>query len=428
MVGMENAVVGAVSELGIAVNTARKLTENDLWSCAGVQVPDLLGRVHRLRAQVESMELHLVREVIDRGIPAEVGAVDPRAYLMGALTMSPAQATVTVRLAEALGGRLVDTGEALAEGAICRERAKAILDVVTGLPSVASLEQRCEVEAILLESAAQLNAKDLRRMDKVMQAYLDPDGAEPHEEAAKRNRSAHLRPNGDGTQTLKWTDTDDNMARLQAALEPLTAPQAGPDGQPDTRSPAVRRADGLVDLVSQVLRHGDLPASRGARPHLIVTVTDQQFANGRGLGITATGEHLSAAAVRRITCDADVTAIRLDTEGVPLSMGRTRRTVSPQQWLALFIRDHGCVFPNCDRPAAWTQAHHIVHWSQGGPTDLSNMCLVCDRHHDAVHTDGWDVEMAADRRPELRPPPWVDPDRRARRNRYWQTQTEFHLR
>jgi hypothetical protein len=72
-----------------------------------------------------------------------------------------------------------------------------------------------------------------------------------------------------------------------------------------------------------VLRHGDLPASRGARPHLIVTVTDQQFANGRGLGITATGEHLCAAAVRRISCDADLTAIRLDTNGVPLSMGRT---------------------------------------------------------------------------------------------------------
>ena len=83
-----------------------------------------------------------------------------------------------------------------------------------------------------------------------------------------------------------------------------------------------------------------------------------------------------------------MTAVRLDTNGVPLSMGRTRRIVSPQQWLALVIRDSGCVFPNCDRPAPWTQAHHIVHWFQGGPTDLSNLCLVCDRHHDAVHTGG----------------------------------------
>jgi hypothetical protein len=190
----------------------------------------------------------------------------------------------------------------------------------------------------------------------------------------------------------------------------------------------VRRADAMVDLVSQVLRHGDLPTCRGARQHLVVTVTEPGLRNGRGLGITATGEHISAAAVRRISCDADITAIRLDTNGVPLSMGRTRRAVSPQQWHALVVRDRGCVFPNCDRPAAWTQTHHITHWSQGGPTDLSNMCLACDRHHNAIHHAGWDVEMGQDGKPELRPPPWVDPERRARRNRYWQAQAEFHLR
>jgi hypothetical protein len=347
---------------------------------------------------------------------------------MGALTMSPAEATVTMKLAEALGGRLVDTGAALAAGAICRERAKAIVEVVTGLPPVASLEEQAEVEEIMLESAAELNATDLRRMDKVMAAYLDPDGAEPREETARRKRAAHLRPNGDGTTTLKWTDTDEQMAHLQAALEPLSAPQPGPDGEPDRRDAAVRRADALADLVALVLRHGDLPTSRGARPHLIITITQQSFTNGRGLGITATGEHLSTAAVRRISCDADLTAIRLDTNGVPLSMGRTRRTVSPQQWLALIVRDHGCVFPNCDRPATWCDAHHLRHWADGGPSDLENLALVCGRHHDAIHHGGWDVETGADGKPELRPPSWVDPDRRARRNRYWATQAEFHLR
>jgi hypothetical protein len=203
---MENAVVVGVSELETVVTVARKLVENDLWSCAGAQVTDLLGRLHRLRARVESLELHLVREVVSRGIPADVGAVDPRAYLMGALTMSPADATVTVKLAEALGGRLVDTGVVLADGEICRERARAIVDVVTGLPPTASLEQ--QVEEILLEHATELNAKDIRRLSKVMEQYLDPDGAEPREETATRKRAAHLRPNGDGTQTLRWTDTN----------------------------------------------------------------------------------------------------------------------------------------------------------------------------------------------------------------------------
>jgi hypothetical protein len=424
---MEN-VVGVVSELGIAVSAARKSVENDLWSCSGAQVSELLSQVHRLRAQVDSTELHLVREVIDRGIPAEVGAVDPRAYLIGALTMSPAEATVTVKLAEALGGRLVDTGAALAEGEICRERARAIVDVVSGLPPIATLEQQGEVEEILLEAAAQLNAKDLRRLSKVLEHYLDPDGMEPREEAAKRKRAAHLRANGDGTTTLKWTDTDEQMALAQAALDSLSAPQPGQDQEKDTRDPALRRADALVDLVSMVLRHGDLPSTRGARPHLVVTVTEQNLCTGRGLGITATGEHLSAAAIRRISCDADVTAIRLDTNGVPLSMGRARRTVSPQQWLALVTRDRGCVFPTCDRPAAWCDAHHVRHWVEDGPTDLENLALVCGRHHEAIHHGGWDIRMTADGRPELRPPPWLDPDRAPRRNRYWETQAALHLR
>jgi hypothetical protein len=227
---------------------------------------------------------------------------------------------------------------------------------------------------------------------------------------------------------LKWTDTDEQMALLQSALEPLSAPHPGIDGEPDRRDPTVRRADALADLVSQVLRHGDLPTSRGAHPHLIVTVTEQTLMNGRGLGITATGEHLSAAAVRRISCDADVTAIRLDTNGVPLSMGRTRRIVSPQQWSALVVRDHGCVFPNCDRPAAWCDADHLRHWADGGPTDPENLALVCGRHHDAIHHGGWDIRMTTDGRPELRPPPWVDPDRAPRRNRYWDSQAALHLR
>jgi hypothetical protein len=214
---------------------------------------------------------------------------------------------------------------------------------------------------------------------------------------------------------LKWTDTEENLALLQAAIEPLAGPRPGPDGERDPRDPALRRADALVDLVSMTLRHGELPASRGARPHLVITLGDAPLAT------TASGEHLSDAALRRICCDAELTAIRLDAHGVPLSMGRTRRIVSPAQWLALVARDSGCVFTGCDRPAPWCQAHHRIHWSQGGPTDLSNLLLLCDRHHDAVHHQGWAAEFGEDGQPELRPPAWVDSERRPRRNQYWQT-------
>jgi hypothetical protein len=91
-------------------------------------------------------------------------------------------------------------------------------------------------------------------------------------------------------------------------------------------------------------------------------------------------------------------------------MGRTRRIVSPAQWLALVARDSGCVFTGCDRPAPWCQAHHRIHWSQGGPTDLSNLLLLCDRHHDAVHHQGWAAEFGEDGHPELTAPGVDRPD------------------
>jgi hypothetical protein len=73
----------------------------------------------------------------------------------------------------------------------------------------------------------------------------------------------------------------------------------------------------------------------------------------------------------------------------PLEVGRTSRVVQPAQRTALAVRDGGCVFPDCTRPLAWCEAHHLRHWLHGGPTDLANLALVCRAHHRAVHEGGW---------------------------------------
>ncbi|PRY49116.1 HNH endonuclease, partial [Knoellia remsis] len=51
----------------------------------------------------------------------------------------------------------------------------------------------------------------------------------------------------------------------------------------------------------------------------------------------------------------------------------------------LWRRDRHCTFPGCDAPAMWSRAHHVVHWADGGPSDLSNAALLCQRHHTLVH-------------------------------------------
>jgi hypothetical protein len=120
--------------------------------------------------------------------------------------------------------------------------------------------------------------------------------------------------------------------------------------------------------------------------------------------------------VRRIACDAGVSRVITDPASVPLDVGRETRTVTVGQWGALVVRDRGCAFPGCIRPPEWCIAHHILHWADGGPTDLDNLVLLCGFHHRRVHHQGWDIRIAADGHPEFIPPPWIDPNRTLRRN------------
>jgi hypothetical protein len=96
----------------------------------------------------------------------------------------------------------------------------------------------------------------------------------------------------------------------------------------------------------------------------------------------------------------------------PLDVGRTTRVVQPAQRTALAVRDGGCVFPGCDRPLSWCEAHHLVHWLDGGPTDLDNLALLCRAHHRAVHEGGWRLVRGPDGRLTATPPPPHRPHRR----------------
>jgi Domain of unknown function (DUF222) len=98
---------------------------------------------------------------------------------------------------------------------------------------------------------------------------------------------------------------------------------------------------------------------------------------------------LPVETITRISCDADVNTALLDDDGNVLNYGLTRRDPTPAQRRALVVRDQGCVFPGCDRPPAWCQAHHLIFWHYGGHTDLDNLALVCSFHHHLIHEHHW---------------------------------------
>ena len=103
------------------------------------------------------------------------------------------------------------------------------------------------------------------------------------------------------------------------------------------------------------------------------------------------GRPVPVVTALRLACDSALTAIAADDSGEPLDAGRTVRTVPPAIRRALVVRDRGCRFPGCDRPADWTDGHHLQHWAHGGETKLRNLVLLCRRHHRRVHEGGWHV-------------------------------------
>ena len=91
------------------------------------------------------------------------------------------------------------------------------------------------------------------------------------------------------------------------------------------------------------------------------------------------------------------------------------RLASPAQRRALILRDHGCAHPGCNRPPKWCTPHHIIAWSEGSSTDLSNMVLLCAKHHRRIHHSAWNVRIH-NGSAEFTPPQWIDPRQRPIRN------------
>ena len=101
---------------------------------------------------------------------------------------------------------------------------------------------------------------------------------------------------------------------------------------------------------------------------------------------------VSAETARRLACEA-ATVRMVHRNGEILSVGRKTRAIPPPIRRALEFRDQGCRFPGCT--SKHCDAHHIEHWADGGETKLSNLVLLCRRHHRLLHEGGCSVRMDA---------------------------------
>src|SRR5205807_695670 len=182
----------------------------------------------------------------------------------------------------------------------------------------------------------------------------------------------------------------------------------------ETPPVAQQQADALALVAETALHRGIDPGAPAERYQVVVHVDAPVLADpdAPGQSVLEDGTHVSAETSRRLACDASRVVMRHDADGRVTEVGARTRTIPTALRRVLQHRDRGCRFPGCGLP--FGQGHHLRHWAHGGPTTLSNLALLCRRHHRAVHEEGYQVERQADgelrfRRPDGRPLPHVPP-------------------
>jgi hypothetical protein len=264
-------------------------------------------------------------------------------------------------------------------------------------------------------------------VERIVRGWRRVDRQAEAREAARQHagRALHVYQDEDGTMVLRGRLTPEVGALLLRALDAAretlyqrrraneaVLPAADPAVAAPTR--AQQQADALALLAETALHHELDPGASGERYQVVVHVDAAVLAdpNQPGQSVLEEGSHVSAETSRRLACDASRVVMRHDEDGRVVEVGARTRTIPPALRRALHHRDRSCRFPGCN--IRFGQGHHVRHWAQGGPTTLSNLALLCHRHHRAVHEEGYQIERLSDgalrfRRPDGRPLPEVPP-------------------
>ncbi len=244
------------------------------------------------------------------------------------------------------------------------------------------------------------------------------------EEKAWEATRLSMKRSGDGTTRGAFTIPDTDADTLRAAIEGIIAPRRanlnaaslGMDVNDFNALPRDQKmGHAFIELVGHLPTEA-LPKAGGLAATVAVTIDIDDLRTGQGTATNTSGTTTSATHAQRLACNAHLVALYLDSESKVLDHGTARRLYDRHQRLALAVRDQGCIWPACDRPPAWCEAHHLNFWSEDGPTDLDNAALVCHFHHFLLHEGEWTARMADDGVVEVIPPARVDPQRVPRRH------------
>jgi hypothetical protein len=345
--------------------------------------PELASEITEGRRQANRADGLYLKQlvVLDRSGAALADYGSTQAWAKAALRLDPRRASRDVYLARDLTDGLALTFAALCDGSISIEHAQ----VIASIRGIVSDEYLAACEPHLVDAATWKTPQQLRKVTAHVVHSHRPDKATRNEEDDYAARSLFASRTIGGMGVGNFTLHPAGMELFLSALHACSRPVAG-----DDRTPAQRRADALLTMAEYALRGGLLPESGGVKPHVSVIADLATFtgapgapAADYGYGSTTSGEW-----ARRFGCDASVTRVVFDPDGSILDVGRATRTFTVAIRRGIIVRDRHCIWPGCDAPPGWCDAHHCHHWGHGGPTSTENGALLCGRHHDRVHAHG----------------------------------------
>ena len=357
---------------------------------------DRLGdQIAELSAHLEAATgtlLDLIRDFDTRG-GWNIGFRSCAEWLVWRVGLDLGAARERVRAARALG-TLPTLAEALARGALSYAKVRALTRIATP-----------ESEARLVAVG---RAGTAAHVERIVRGWRRVDRRTEAREAARQHvaRALHVYRDEDGSVVLRGRLTPELGALFLRALDAAreTLCQRRLASVPTTSDAALeaptrpqQQADALALLAETALHHEIDPGAPGERYQVVVHVDAAVLADPAqpGQSVLEEGSHVSAETSRRLACDASRVVMRHDENGRVTEVGARTRTIPPALRRALLHRDRSCRFPGCHVRVG--EGHHVRrHWAQGGPTTLSNLALLCRRHHRAVHEEGYRIEQLPD--------------------------------
>jgi hypothetical protein len=439
--------------------TADALTDDQLIAA--------VRSIARLERSIESLKLQCTSAIARRsagdslheGLAGRHGYPTPERFIAATSGASTADAHKLVAVAAATtvpeafgtpprGPRYAHVAAAIAAGSLSVQIAHLITGFLDSVRLTTDPERLERTEQVLLERADAVGVDGLHRYFKLLRAQLDRNGVQAREEELHAQRFLriwedhrgliHLRGCFDpasaapiklAVETLVSADLHaarDAKSRLaargaEAALRSDVAVGAAKDAADralvDDRTIEQMAADALADIARLAAAATDAPPAL-ASASVVVRIDHDDLMNAVGFAtIDDISQPISAATARAIAAGSGVIPMVCGSAGEVLDLGRRRRLFTKAQRIALAERDGGCAHPDCARPIAHTQAHHIRWWdAHDGPSDLENGVLLCAFHHWSIHHEGWQI-LKRDGSIWFVPPAHLDPGQRPRPGR-----------